>query len=399
MGGSRALEPSMPTRAPIPGLNPEVLAWARRRAGHEIHDVARRLGKSPEDIQAWEAGESSPTYVQLEKLAYQVYKRPVALFFFPEPPEEEDPEHRFRTLPDFELADLTPDTRFKIRDGVAKQLALDELTGGSNPAERKVFRDIGAKPGSDPAQIAADVRDYLGVSVDDQRSWRGVLAALNAWRESVEDHGVFVFKASFSQRGVSGFCLNSAEFPIIYLNNSVAKTRQIFTLFHELGHLLLQTNGITKRDDSYISRLRGEDREVEVFCNAFAGEFLAPREALSALTGRGVPSDERIAQAAAELKVSREVVLRRLLDQGIVSREQYEEKAAEWTTDYLDRQQQSSGGDYYNTQGAYLGMGFLALAFQQLYRGVISRAELAGILGVKATSIDGLEQRLLAGTG
>ncbi len=386
----------MPAHTPIPGLNPDILGWARRRAGQDVDEVARRLGKSSEDVQAWEAGKASPTYVQLEKLAYQIYKRPIALFFFPEPPEEVDPEHRFRTLPDFELADLAPDTRFKIRDGLAKQLALHDLTGGRNPAERIVFREIRAKVGSTPANVAAKVRGFLDVSIDDQRHWRGVAAALDAWRESIEAHGVYVFKASFTQREVSGFCLYGEEFPIIYLNNSVAKTRQIFTLFHELAHLLLQTNGITKRDDSYISRLHGDDREIEVFCNAFAGELLVPQGSLPALTGRGIPSDELIGQAAADLKVSREVVLRRLLDLGIVSRRHYKEKAAKWTADYFDLQRKSPGGDYYNTQGTYLGRGFLALAFQQLYRGVVSRAELADILGVRAKSIDGLEQRLLA---
>ena len=111
-------EVAMPPRPPIPGLNPDILVWARRRAGQDVDQVARKLGKSSEDVEAWEAGDSGPTYVQLEKLAYQVYKRPIALFFFPEPPEEDDPEHRFRTLPDFEVANLAPDTRFKIRDGL-----------------------------------------------------------------------------------------------------------------------------------------------------------------------------------------------------------------------------------------------------------------------------------------
>ncbi len=386
----------MPARAQIPGLNPDILVWARRRAGQDVDDVARKLGKSSEEVLAWEAGDSNPTYVQLEKLAYQVYKRPIALFFFPEPPEEEDTEHRFRTLPDFELADLAPDTRFKIRDGLAKQLALHDLTRGRNPAAQRVFRDLATRVGSPPARVAAEVRAYLDISISDQQSWRGVSAALDAWRESIEAHGVYVFKGSFAQREVSGFCLHGEEFPIIYLNNSVAKTRQIFTLFHELAHLLLQTNGITKRDNSYISRLRGDDREIEIFCNAFAGEFLVPRNSLSALTGRGVPSDKLIGKAAGDLKVSREVVLRRLLDLGFVSRQHYEEKAAQWTADYFDLRQESPGGNYYNTQGAYLGKGFLALAFQQLYRGLISRAELADVLGVKAKSIDGLEQRLLA---
>ena len=47
----------------------------------------------------------------------------------------------------------------------------------------------------------------------------------------------------FQAEGLFGFCLQDDEFPIIYLNNSAAKSRQIFSLFHELAHLLLRTSG------------------------------------------------------------------------------------------------------------------------------------------------------------
>src|SRR5947208_31150 len=101
-------------REPVAGINPQVLVWARERSGQTIDQVAKALHKEPEVIVSWETGSSSPTYAQLEALAYKVYKRPVALFFFPEPPEEIDPEHSFRTLPEFEIEELTSDTRYKI---------------------------------------------------------------------------------------------------------------------------------------------------------------------------------------------------------------------------------------------------------------------------------------------
>ena len=83
----------------LTGINPDVLRWARERSGLSVADVARKFSKSLDAISGWEAGETSPTYVQLEKLAYQVYKRPVAIFFFPKPPEEPDKISEFRTLP------------------------------------------------------------------------------------------------------------------------------------------------------------------------------------------------------------------------------------------------------------------------------------------------------------
>src|SRR5688572_2560792 len=113
----------------VVGINPKVLEWARIRSGQSLDDVAAAFGKDPEVIRNWESGESAPTYVQLEKLAYSVYKRPIALFFFPTVPKEIDPEHSFRTLPETEIEELGADTRHKVREARAMQLSLAELAG------------------------------------------------------------------------------------------------------------------------------------------------------------------------------------------------------------------------------------------------------------------------------
>lgn len=66
-------------------VNPEVLRWARESAGLSVDDVVNKLKRKRitiEVIDAWESGLDSPNYAQLERLAYEVYKRPLALFFF-----------------------------------------------------------------------------------------------------------------------------------------------------------------------------------------------------------------------------------------------------------------------------------------------------------------------------
>ena len=67
-------------------INNEVLIWAREELNISQEEAARRIGKEIEDIKKWEKGEDFPTYAQLESLAYNVYKRPMAVFFFPENP-------------------------------------------------------------------------------------------------------------------------------------------------------------------------------------------------------------------------------------------------------------------------------------------------------------------------
>ncbi len=69
--------------------------------------------------------------------------------------------------------------------------------------------------------------------------------ALKLWRRAIEAHGVFVFKDSFKQGAISGFCLRHDEFPIILINNSTTKTRQTFSLLHEL-FLLFNRSGISR---------------------------------------------------------------------------------------------------------------------------------------------------------
>ena len=73
----------------INGINPDILKWARERSGYTVEAIAAFLKKDASIVNGWESGERAPTYVQLETLADK-YKRPVAIFFFPEPPEEPD---------------------------------------------------------------------------------------------------------------------------------------------------------------------------------------------------------------------------------------------------------------------------------------------------------------------
>ena len=73
----------------VNGINPDILKWARERSGYTVETIAAFLKKDASIVNDWESGERALTYVQLEKLADK-YKRPIAIFFFPEPPKEPD---------------------------------------------------------------------------------------------------------------------------------------------------------------------------------------------------------------------------------------------------------------------------------------------------------------------
>lgn len=379
----------------VAGLSAKVLQWARERAGLSVDDVALMLRKDATVIEGWERGVGAPTYSQLERIAYSLYKRPLALFFFPEPPEERDPKRFFRTLPAFELQHLSPDTLYAVREAQATQLALKELTVGVNPSERRLLSDVSSLTNRSFAALAAFVREYLTVGLDQQLQWRTADEALKAWRSKVEDSGIFVFKRSFKQKDVSGFCLRDAQFPVIVINNSTAKQRQIFSLFHELAHLLFDTESITKFGDDYMDGLPRGAKLLEQRCNAFSAALLVPNADFAAHVKDlpQAPDDFTLSRLANRYKVSRLVILRKYRDLHRISAAEYRKRVSKWGKETeVSGGEGEGGGDYYLTKASYLGEHFMSLAFGKYYQGSISRDQLADYLGVKVRSLTGLEE-------
>jgi Zn-dependent peptidase ImmA (M78 family) len=208
---------------------------------------------------------------------------------------------------------------------------------------------------------------------------------------------VFVFKEAFKDETVSGFCLFDERFPVIYINNSKPDTRQIFTLFHELAHLLSRTGGIDKPIEGYIRYLKGYDRQIEMLCNQFAAGFLVPDTDFDRRL-KQLPSvrEQDIEELSRQYHVSREVILRKLLDRKRITQTEYEQKAEKWVKQAQNvDDKKNGGGNYYLTQGVYLSKRYLELAFSQLYKNKITIEQLANYLGVKTKNVPTLETSLL----
>jgi len=375
-------------------VNPDMLVWARETAGLSLEETAQRMKKAVEIIELWEKGDGAPTYVQLEKLAYQVYKRPLALFFFPEPPQEETPKQSFRTLPEQEIEMMSSRMKILIRKARVMQANLTELNEEVNPAEKQIFKELSFDVNQPLVEMTKTIRELLGISLDQQIAWKDTDEAFKSWREQFEENGIFVFKDAFKDDGFSGFCLYDDEFPLIYINNSKSETRQIFTLFHELIHILFKTGGVDTRLDAYISYLEGDDRKIEIICNRFAGQFLVPDSDFNKQI-TGVTVNEVTLQGFADhYKVSREVILRKFLDRNIIDQKYYSEKKQEWAESAKPKK--GTGGDYYRNMGVYLSQKYLELAFSHFYKKRISDSQLADYLGVKAKSLSGMENIMMS---
>lgn len=380
-------------------INPILLKWARETLGYSVEDVVDRIQQkrvTTTVIEGWENGSLSPSYPQLEILAYKIYKRPLAIFFFPSPPEEETPEQSFRTLPKEEIALLGPTLLYLVRQANVMQENLYELFEGENPAAQKICSDIKIENYSSVSSAAKAVREYLGTDLNKQYAFKTIDEALKYWRSLLEEYGVFIFKDAFKDDECSGFCLYDEVYPIIYVNNSQPKVRQIFTLFHELAHLLFKTGGIDLRHDDFVGRIRGNNRRIEVFCNQFAGEFLAPTSDVKKYL-RGQKVDDNLLSAIAnKYHVSREVILRKCLDLEYITQRFYENKVKEWESQRIERSlPEETGGNYYFTRGVYLGDHYIETAFGKYYQGIITRSQLADYLGIKEGNISRFEDSLL----
>lgn len=372
-------------------ITPAVVQWARERAGYSLEDATRVFKK----IAGWETGEASPTYTQIEQMAER-FKTPVAVFFFPKPPDVPAIEQSFRTLSAEDIAAIPRTVRLFLRRGQAMQINLAELNDGKNPASKLITRDLKVTPSTSLDKIAAEVRRYLGVSIEEQSGWKSADAALDAWREVFAARaGVYVFKDAFHAPNYFGFCLYDDEFPIIYINNSSAKSRQIFTLFHELGHLLFHTSGIDIVDDPHLAGMGAVAQRIELICNGLAARVLVPDDVLDVMLKRFKINRDSAATLADYFCVSREVIYRKFLDRGLIDAGEYAAATRDWTAQ--QKPKASDSGNYYNSHRAYLGQRYIDLAFTKYYQRRFDQKQLAEYLNLKPKNLPTFAEKFAGG--
>lgn len=371
-------------------INPNLLKWARESAGYSIEEEKSKFPK----IEDWEKGTSRPTYSQLEKLS-EHYKRPIALFLFPNIPDEVPIEQSLRATSDEEVFSLSPKVRFLFRKAKTFQLYLKELYGDKYNEQIENISWL-KKTSMNISSLATEIRNYLSIDIEVQKKFKSEEKALEEWRQVLATNGVYVFKDSFLDDKVSGFCVYDEAFPIIYLNNSTSKTRQIFTLFHELAHLLLKETFLDVYDNEYWSLEKELNSNTEWSCDKFAASFLVPDNDISKnLTDKSI-SMERIQDLAYLYKVSRHVILRKIWDLKLITKTQYFSYLQEIksSNDNFKRNKKQQG-NYYSTKFSYLGKSYFTLVFKKYYRNEINELKAAEYLDVKVKSFNVMVTKFL----
>ena len=209
------------------------------------------------------------------------------------------------------------------------------------------------------------------------------------WRDEFETIGIYVFKDSFQNDSYSGFCIYDDKFPVIYVNNNLSKNRQLFTMFHELCHILFQTSGIDiENDDSINDKIYNKkDKTIEQFCNKFASEFLVPNKDFIVQYNylKEINSDiEQICQKLSKLyTVSKEVILRKAIDNNFCTSGIYQILVDKWNDELSNIPKRKPMGNFYNNKLTYLGKNYVSVVLKEYFTNSISYDQASNYLMIK----------------
>lgn len=375
-------------------INPRVLAWARESAGFYLEEAAKKVQIEPDKLQRCEIGKDFLTISQLRKLC-NVYKRPLAFFYLPNPPQLESIPKDFRRLPEDDGKNLSPNLRLEIRKAkYRREIAIDLFK--ELEIEIPKFK-AKATLSDDVYEVGKLIRKLLKVSFEQQEGLKKE-NLLSFWRERIEDLGILVFSASLIELKIMrGFSIDKNPLPIIVLNSKDHHLARIFTLFHEFTHLLLHSGGICDL---------GEQNKIEVFCNAVAGESLVPTDWLQSIPivqqhkDKSEWDDEEIYNLAERFSISREVVVRRLLAIDKTTEYFYKQKREQYQAEYrIKINQEKAEKKSIPIQQHYkvlnqTGRKFAKLVIDSYHQNKISLLDVSEYLGTKLTHLPKIEQSL-----
>lgn len=377
-------------------INKDMMYWARKYAGY-VNGYENELPKDiKERYESWESGEKFPTWVQLRNVSKK-YKVPTAFFFMKNTPKYD----LIPTLVNYRKLDIdsiyennSPFLIDNIHTSENRRSIFIELSEDMDeiiPSFERFEGEI------NKYNISSFIREKLDVSLDTQKSWlkkdnrkdKDHYNFLNNWKEVItEKMGVLIFETyDVDIEEMRGLCIYHDIVPIILLNGKDSVNGRIFSLFHELTHLLLGESAICGDD---------LERDIEVFCNAVSGEFLVPEKDLNKNL-YNMPFNELLKDLSNLYGVSEHVILRRLLDLNKITKNDYDLK-----TDYNDfipssNKSKGNGGNYYRNMIKYNGRPFYSLVLSAYELGVINGSEFSKFTRLKVNQVPIIEKMLYGG--
>jgi Zn-dependent peptidase ImmA (M78 family)/transcriptional regulator with XRE-family HTH domain len=388
-------------------LNPEILVWARDKAGLSLGEAARRLGfqdaerrSAVERLAGLESGEHAPSKSVLRRMA-KAYRRSLLVFYLDEPPRTGDRGLDFRVAPGMPTPAYDPLLDALIRDIRTRQSIVRSLLEAE---EAEPLDFVGSVTmATPPAELADRIPRRTQFLLQEFRGQRSVADAFAYLRDRLEASGIFVLllgnlgshHTNVPVETFRGFTMSDPVSPFLVVNDQDAQIAWSFTALHEAVHIWL---GVTGVSSSLI------DAGIEQYCNEVAGEILLPRAELQELAHIEGASVEKAVEAidtfAQSRKVSRPMVAYKLLRSRVINGQAWRAIDARFKADRLESKEgqvegeESDGGpSYYIVKRHRLGRALLDLVDRSLREGSITYTRAGQVLGVKPRNIDLLLRR------
>lgn len=335
-------------------IKPELLSWARERAGLGTDALAHRFPK----LAAWEQGTVTPTLKQVEDFAKATHT-PVGFLFLQQPPVEEIPIPDFRTIRNKAISRPSPDLLDMIYVCQQRQEWYRDFARSERASSLSFVGSASLSSSVD--STAAIIRHALGFDLEQRRRIPTWSDALRLFFGQADEAGIMVMCSGvvlnnntrrLDPEEFRGFALSDSHAPLVFINGADTKAAQMFTLAHELAHIWLGQSAVSDAQALLIP-----EHQVERWCNNVAAELLVPLAVLKQEYDRSVNPRASLDRLARRFKVSTLVILRRIHDAGGLTHEEFW-REYEKELKRLLAISKKSGGNFYLTQAARVSKRF-----------------------------------------
>jgi Zn-dependent peptidase ImmA (M78 family) len=335
-------------------IKPELLSWARERAGYDLDALAHRFPK----LTAWERGTAKPTLKQIEKFASATHT-PIGFLFLQEPPVERIPIPDFRTAGNKRIGRPSPDLLDIIYVCQQRQEWYRDFARSEREPSLSFVGSATLK--SSVEATAESMRQALNFDIDERRQLPTWTDALRRFIEQADALGIMVMCSGVVLNNNTrrldadefrGFALADDLAPLVFINGADTKAAQMFTLAHELAHIWLGQSAVSDAQASQLS-----EHEVERWCNRVAAELLVPLAPLRQEYRADSELRGELDRLARRFKVSTLVILRRIHDAGGLTKQEFWQEY-EGELERLLAITKGSGGNFYLTQAARVSKRF-----------------------------------------
>jgi Zn-dependent peptidase ImmA (M78 family)/DNA-binding XRE family transcriptional regulator len=286
-------------------LSPEVLKALRGASGYGDEEIAKKLKTSKQKVISVEDDKSAFTLAQIKKLA-DIYKRPLAAFF-------SDSIPALPKLVDYRInreKRLTSQVYLAERKAYYLSEKIKELS-----EKRSQFPSFSEELNAD--ELAKEFRKYLNIGLIKSKKPEEILTY---YKKILDDTlTIIIIEYPLKANDVRAFSVFS-DVSVIVLNEEDKPSIKLFSLFHEICHLLKKTGGICSLE------IEQQNQDIESYCNRFAAEFLVPLDDLKSEVEKfGEIDEEAINKLSEFYGVSKQVMMIRLLWLGYIEKEKYEQ--------------------------------------------------------------------------